>query len=113
MAKRIDSLEGLLKENEKKMDTLDKATIQMSRRYEVSVEEAHRKMAQVIGAGNGPVIVSKKGRKETNFAVGNRPGLPPFPGFLELLYDCTDRTPLLLLEQIIPHIFFNSLACCS
>lgn len=83
MAKRIDSLEALLKENEKKMDTLDKATIQMSRRYEVSVEEAHRKMAQVIGAGNGPVIVSKKGRKETNFAVGNRPGLPPFPGFLQ------------------------------
>jgi len=85
MANRIDNLEELLSQNEKKMDILDKATIQMSRRYEVSVEEAHRRMAAQIGAGNGPVIASRKPNShgKQDFSIGNKPNLPPFPGFLQ------------------------------
>lgn len=85
MAKRIDNLEELLTENERKMDVLDKATIQMGRRYEVSVEEAHKRMAAAIGAGNGPVIASRRpaNQGKTDFSIGNKPTLPPFPGFLQ------------------------------
>jgi len=80
LAKKMDDLESTLTQNERKMEALDKVTIQMARRYESSIEDAHRRMALAIG-GAAPVIVPKQ-KREVDFSVGNKPMLPPFPSFL-------------------------------
>jgi len=80
LAKKMDDLESTLTQNERKMEALDKVTIQMARRYESSIEDAHRRMALAIGGG-APVVVPKK-KREVDLSVGNKPMLPPFPSFL-------------------------------
>lgn len=80
LAKKMDDLEATLTQNERKMEALDKVTIQMARRYESSIEDAHRRMALAIGGG-APVVVPKK-KREVDLSVGNKPMLPPFPSFL-------------------------------
>jgi len=80
LAKKMDDLEDTLTMNERKMEALDKVTIQMARRYESSIEDAHRRMALAIGGG-APVVVPKK-KREVDLSVGNKPMLPPFPSFL-------------------------------
>jgi voltage-gated sodium channel len=81
LAKKMDEMEVTLGQNERKMEALDKVTLQMSRRYESSIEEAHRRMALAIGSG-APVVMPKKKRHEVDLSVGNKPMLPPFPSFL-------------------------------
>jgi len=78
----MDEMESTLQINERKMEALDKVTLQMSRRYEASIEEAHRRMALSVG-GAAPVVVPKTKRKDqVDYSVGNKPLLPPFPSFL-------------------------------
>lgn len=81
LAKKMDDLEETLSEKERKMDALEKVTIQMSRRYESSIEDAHRRMALAIGGG-APMIKPKSKKREVDLSVGNKPMLPPFPSFL-------------------------------
>lgn len=82
LASKMDEMESTLEINERKMEALDKVTLQMSRRYEASIEEAHRRMALSVG-GAAPVVVPKTKRKDqVDYSVGNKPMLPPFPSFL-------------------------------
>merc|ERR1711904_756609 len=80
LASKMDDMESTLEVNERKMEALDKVTIQMARRYESSIDDAHRRMALAIGGG-APIVVPKK-KREVDLSVGNKPVLPPFPSFL-------------------------------